>query len=87
MFLRLPVPSCRVLGPYLRGGGAASYNFSALSTDLLSATLDIPFSVPPYMALLARSVATLEGIALTGDPGYQMVAQARMVLFGSRVRT
>lgn len=32
-------------------------------------------SVPPYMSLLARSVATLEGIALTADPNYQMVAQ------------
>lgn len=28
------------------------------------------------MSLLARSVATLEGIALAGDPDYQMVAQA-----------
>ena len=28
------------------------------------------------MSLLARSVATLEGIALVGDPQYQMVAQA-----------
>jgi aarF domain-containing kinase len=44
--------------------------------DLLAATLEIPFSVPPYMSLLARSVATLEGIALMGDPNYQMVAQA-----------
>lgn len=39
-------------------------------------TLEIPFSVPPYMSLLARSVATLEGIALAGDPDYAMVAQA-----------
>ena len=39
-------------------------------------TLEIPFSVPPYMSLLARSVATLEGIALVGDPDYQMVARA-----------
>lgn len=44
----------------------------ALSTDLLSVTLEIPFSVPPYMSLLARSIATLEGIALIGDPQYQM---------------
>lgn len=29
------------------------------------------------MSLLARSVATLEGIALTADPNYQMVAQVR----------
>lgn len=42
---------------------------------LQSATLEIPFSVPPYMSLLARSVATLEGIALVGDENYQMVSQ------------
>eukprot|EP00798_Chlamydomonas_sp_ICE-L_P020473 gene20473-27261_t len=66
----------RVLGPYLKGGGAKAYNFQALSQDLLAVTMEIPFSVPPYMSLLARSVATLEGIALTGDPNYQMVTQA-----------
>lgn len=97
----------RVLSPYLRGGGAKSFNFQALSQvswltcllhcaagmhcvcwpahllslpcpvlqDLLSTSMQIPFSVPPYMSLLARSVATLEGIALMGDPQYQMVAQ------------
>eukprot|EP00775_Hariotina_reticulata_P011760 gene11760-11906_t len=68
----------RVLGPYLRGGGAKAFNFQALSQDLLTTTMEIPFSVPPYMSLLARSVATLEGIALTADPGYQMVAQAAL---------
>lgn len=31
------------------------------------------------MSLLARSVATLEGIALVGDPNYQMVSQVRFV--------
>ncbi|KAK9915022.1 hypothetical protein WJX75_003712 [Coccomyxa subellipsoidea] len=66
----------RVLSPYLRGGGAKAFNFQMLSQDLLQASLQIPFSVPPYMSLLARAVATLEGIALVGDPGYQMVAQA-----------
>ena len=97
----------RVLSPYLRGGGATSFNFQALSQvsrstcllhsaagvrcvcwparlltvalpvlqDLLKTSMQIPFSVPPYMSLLARSVATLEGIALMGDPQYQMVAQ------------
>lgn len=29
-------------------------------------------------SLLARAVATLEGIALVGDPGYQMVAQVNL---------
>jgi hypothetical protein len=66
----------KILSPYLAGGGAKAFNFQALSQDLLRSTLEIPFSVPPYMSLLARSVATLEGIALLGDPNYQMVAQA-----------
>lgn len=33
----------RVLGPYLRGGGAKAFNFQALSQDLLTTTLEIPF--------------------------------------------
>lgn len=42
-----------------------------MSQDLIRATMEIPFSVPPYSALLGRSVASLEGIALLGDPNYQ----------------
>ena len=41
----------------------------------MNASLQIPFSVPPYMSLLARAVATLEGIALSGNPDYQMIAE------------
>lgn len=66
---------CRVLGPYLKGGGAKSLDFQSLSQDLIRTSMQIPFSVPPYMSLLARSTATLEGIALMGDPNYQMVSQ------------
>jgi hypothetical protein len=33
----------RVLGPYLRGGGAKAFNFQALSQDLLTTTMEIPF--------------------------------------------
>lgn len=51
----------RVLKPYLKGGGAKAMNFSALGQDLLQATLEIPFSIPPWVSLLARSIATLEG--------------------------
>lgn len=61
------------LRPLFRGQRLA--RAQALSQDLLKTTLEIPFSVPPYMSLLARSVATLEGIALIGDPGYQMITQ------------
>ena len=67
--------TCRVLSPYLRGGGAKSLDFQSLSQDLIRTSMQIPFSVPPYMSLLARSTATLEGIALMGDPKYQLVSQ------------
>eukprot|EP00403_Amphidinium_massartii_P020491 CAMPEP_0178400598 /NCGR_PEP_ID=MMETSP0689_2-20121128/15872_1 /TAXON_ID=160604 /ORGANISM="Amphidinium massartii, Strain CS-259" /LENGTH=889 /DNA_ID=CAMNT_0020021399 /DNA_START=21 /DNA_END=2690 /DNA_ORIENTATION=+ len=69
----------KILRPYLRGGGAQSLkglNFQSLSQDLLKVNLEVRFSIPPYVSLLARSVATLEGLALKGDKEYQIVAQA-----------
>jgi len=69
----------RVLKPYLKGGGAQAFknaNFQALTQDLLKVNLEVKFSIPPYVSLLARSVATLEGVALQGDPQYQIVAMA-----------
>lgn len=36
--------------------------------------MEVKFSIPPYVSLLARSVATLEGVALQGDKEYQIVA-------------
>lgn len=66
----------RVLRQYLRGGGATAMNFSALGQDILTMTLEIPFSIPPYVSLLARSIVTLEGIALKGNPSYQLVGEA-----------
>ncbi|CAK0829660.1 unnamed protein product [Prorocentrum cordatum] len=69
-------PIVRVLRQYLKGGGAQAMNFSALGQDILTLTTSIPFSIPPYVSLLARSVVTLEGIALKGDPSYQLVGEA-----------
>ena len=37
-----------------------------MTQDALTVLNDIPFSIPPYFALLARAIVTLEGIALTG---------------------
>lgn len=69
----------RILGPYLTGGGAAAFkraNFQALTQDILKINTQVKFSIPAYVSLLARSVATLEGVALQGNPGYQIVAEA-----------
>ena len=53
--------------------------------------LEVKFSIPPYVSLLARSVATLEGVALQGDKDYQIVAMAypfviRRLLTPRRIR-
>lgn len=67
----------RVIGPYVyQGGGAKNLNYQSLAKDLGKATLEIPFSIPPYFALVARALGILEGIALTGDPDYKIVLEA-----------
>ena len=35
--------------------------FQAMTQDALTVLNDIPFSIPPYFALLARAIVTLEG--------------------------
>ena len=50
--------------------------FSAMTQDALIVLNDIPFSIPPYFALLARAIVTLEGVALTGDPSYGIILES-----------
>jgi predicted unusual protein kinase regulating ubiquinone biosynthesis (AarF/ABC1/UbiB family) len=50
--------------------------FQAMTNDMLTVLNDIPFSIPPYFALLARAVVTLEGLALSADPDYGLVLEA-----------
>lgn len=50
--------------------------FQAMTQDALTVLNDIPFSIPPYFALLARAIVTLEGIALTGNPNYGIIMEA-----------
>mmetsp|Transcript_3691 Transcript_3691/g.4964 ORF Transcript_3691/g.4964 Transcript_3691/m.4964 type:complete len:942 (+) Transcript_3691:207-3032(+) len=82
----------KALSPYVKGGGAKTYEaelkkiykfdegavggFQAMTQDMLTVMNDIPFSIPPYFALLARAVVTLEGIALGANPDYRLVMEA-----------
>ena len=50
--------------------------FQAMTTDMLTVLNDIPFSIPPYFALLARAIVTLEGLALSADPDYGLIIEA-----------
>jgi hypothetical protein len=50
--------------------------FQAMTQDAITVLNDIPFSIPPYFALLGRAIVTLEGIALTGDENYGIIMEA-----------
>lgn len=50
--------------------------FQQMTQDALTVMNDIPFSIPPYFALLGRAIVTLEGIALTGNPNYGLILEA-----------
>jgi aarF domain-containing kinase len=47
-----------------------------MTQDALTVLNDIPFSIPPYFALLARAIVTLEGVALTGNPNYGIIMES-----------
>jgi len=47
-------------------------NFQAISDDLNDIFFEFPFMVPDYFALVTRALATLEGIALVGDPEFDI---------------
>ena len=50
--------------------------FQAMTQDALTVLNDIPFTIPPYFALIARAVVTLEGVALQGNPDYGLIMEA-----------
>jgi aarF domain-containing kinase len=50
--------------------------FQAMTQDALTVLNDIPFSIPPYFAILGRAIVTLEGVALSGNPEYGMIMEA-----------
>lgn len=64
--------------------------FSAISKDLNQIFFDFPFQVPEYFALITRALIVLEGIAVTGDPkfdifraAYPYASQRAVQLFGA----
>ena len=66
-------------------------HLSGVSRDLNEIFFLHPFTVPSYFALITRALITLEGIALTGDPQFDIFrashpyAQARALqIFGAK---
>mmetsp|Transcript_24441 Transcript_24441/g.47860 ORF Transcript_24441/g.47860 Transcript_24441/m.47860 type:complete len:820 (+) Transcript_24441:50-2509(+) len=49
-------------------------NFGALIDGLGEVFFQYPFQLPPYYALILRSLTFLEGLALRADPSYKLLA-------------
>jgi len=56
--------------------GATVGGLQAMTNDALTVLNDIPFSIPPYFAILGRAIVTLEGVALVGNPDYSIIMEA-----------
>ena len=50
--------------------------FQAMTQDALTVLEKIPFSIPPYFAILGRAIVTLEGVALTGNENYGIIMES-----------
>ena len=56
--------------------GAEKMDFKTVTDDLSGVMYEFPFKVPPYYALIIRSLITLEGIALNVDPNFKILGAA-----------
>ena len=56
--------------------GVSRMDFKAVTDDLSGVMYRFPFRVPPYYALIIRSLVTLEGIALSVDSEFKILGAA-----------
>jgi predicted unusual protein kinase regulating ubiquinone biosynthesis (AarF/ABC1/UbiB family) len=56
--------------------GVSRMDFKIVTDDLSGVMYRFPFQVPPYYALIIRSLVTLEGIALSVDPDFKILGAA-----------
>jgi predicted unusual protein kinase regulating ubiquinone biosynthesis (AarF/ABC1/UbiB family) len=54
----------------------ADLDFKRVTDQLSGVMYEFPFQVPAYYALILRSLATLEGIAISVDPEFKVLAKA-----------
>ena len=56
--------------------GVDNMDFKSVTDDMSGVMYKFPFRVPPYYALIIRSLVTLEGIALSVDPKFKILGAA-----------
>lgn len=60
----------------IAGTNIADMDFKSVTDQLSGVMYEFPFQVPAYYALILRSLATLEGIAISVDPDFKVLAKA-----------
>jgi len=53
--------------------GVSKMDFKSVTDDMSGVMYKFPFRLPPYYALIIRSLLTLEGIALSVDPNFKIL--------------
>ncbi len=56
--------------------GVSKMDFKSVTDDMSGIMYKFPFQLPPYYALIIRSLLTLEGIALSVDPDFKILGAA-----------
>ncbi len=56
--------------------GVSKMDFKSVTDDMSGVMYKFPFKLPPYYALIIRSLITLEGIALSVDPEFKILGAA-----------
>mgnify|MGYP001416916064 CR=1 FL=1 len=56
--------------------GVSKMDFKSVTDDMSGIMYKFPFKLPPYYALIIRSLITLEGIALSVDPKFKILGAA-----------
>ena len=70
------VPAFAKVFSHALTGGVSQMDFKSVTDDLSGVMYRFPFQVPPYYALIIRSLVTLEGIALSINPEFKILGAA-----------
>ncbi|MFM2063065.1 MAG: hypothetical protein RLZZ507_2735 [Cyanobacteriota bacterium] len=70
------VPAFAKVFANAQGASVSELNIKSITDDLSELMYEYPFRVPPYYALIIRSLVTLEGIAIYIDPNFKVLSEA-----------
>ena len=70
------IPALQAVFAAAEGQSITELDFKDMTDQLSDVMYRFPFRVPPYYALIIRSLVTLEGIAFNVDPNFKVLSRA-----------